>query len=36
VVSTRIRYLNGAGIPVDLVSESTHHRNETLSGISAI
>ncbi len=34
VVSTRIRYLDGGGTSVDLVNESTHHRNETLNGIA--
>lgn len=34
LVSTRIVYRNGAGMPVDLVTPSTHHRNETLSGIA--
>ncbi len=33
VVSTSIRYLDGRGDQVDLVQPSTHHRNETLSGI---
>jgi thiol-disulfide isomerase/thioredoxin len=34
LVSTRIRYLNGSGSEVDLVTPSTHHRNETLSGVA--
>lgn len=33
VVSTDIVYRNGFGMPVELVQPSTHHRNETLSGI---
>jgi len=34
VVDTNIRYLDGAGTRVDLVSMSPHHRNETLGGIA--
>ena len=34
VVSTRIRYLDGSGERVDLVTASPHHRNETLTGIA--
>ncbi len=34
VVSTSIVYRNGPGDPVQLVEPSTHHRNETLSGIA--
>jgi thiol-disulfide isomerase/thioredoxin/plastocyanin len=33
VVSTDIRYLDASGMPVELVTPSTHHRDETLSGI---
>lgn len=34
VVSTSIVYRDGPGDPVQLVEPSTHHRNETLSGIA--
>jgi thiol-disulfide isomerase/thioredoxin len=34
LVSTRIHYLDGSGTNVDLVTPSTHHRNETLSGVA--
>src|SRR5688572_3539130 len=34
VVSTSIVYRNGMDVPVQLVEPSTHHRNETLSGIA--
>jgi thiol-disulfide isomerase/thioredoxin len=33
VVSTDIRYLDASGMPVELVTPSTHHRDETLSGL---
>jgi thiol-disulfide isomerase/thioredoxin len=34
VVSTSIVYRDGSGTPVELVRPSTHHRDETLSGLS--
>jgi len=34
VLSTRIRYLDGNGMEVELTEPSTHHRNETLTGIA--
>ena len=34
VVSTSIVYRNGQGDPVELMNASTHHRNETLTGIA--
>jgi thiol-disulfide isomerase/thioredoxin len=34
VVSTSIIYRNGMDVPVQLAQPSTHHRNETLSGIA--
>jgi thiol-disulfide isomerase/thioredoxin len=34
VVSTSIVYRDGRGMAVDLVEPSTHHRNETLTGIA--
>src|SRR6185436_12804523 len=33
VVSTTIRYLDGAGQEVELVTPGVHHRNETVSGL---
>ena len=33
VVSTSIRYLDTAGMEVDLVAPGVHHRNETVSGL---
>jgi thiol-disulfide isomerase/thioredoxin len=34
MIVTRIHYLDGSGMPVELVEPSTHHRNETLTGIA--
>jgi len=33
LVSTSIRYLDGSGMPVQLVTPSPHHRDETLFGL---
>jgi thiol-disulfide isomerase/thioredoxin/plastocyanin len=34
VVSTGIQYLDASGMPVQLVEPSTHHRDETLTGLA--